>query len=179
MPRRRAHDDDEQQPVYEAVLDPGEHTPEPGPDGVSPPLDLDIVPSADVKRPRSGRERKTVSRSTAVKAGQQVLATVHTVAAKGLDEPALALSPEEAKRLSEVSIDLLEAYGHSLSTNPKMAAWITWATVWGEAEVPRIIILVKRPPRRRNARPPEGEAPPIVLPEMPVAVPQEQEGVAP
>jgi hypothetical protein len=161
MPRRSPPPDADA-PEYEAILDPAEHAPEPGPDGLAP--ELELTPPDVVKRTKPPREKKTLSRATAVKAGQQVLTTSHTILAKGLDEPALALSPEEAKKLSEVGIDLLEAYGVSLTTNPKAAAWISFLTVWAEHEIPRVIIMVRRPPKRRKAAEPIGEAPPIILP---------------
>src|SRR6266487_806716 len=109
-------------------------------------------------------ERKPLSRRTAVKAMTKVWSGSHKGLAMALSEPALELKPEEANVLGESSVDLLKAYGYDLSTHPKLSATINFAVTVAEIDGPRLVLIITRPPERRENESPQEDLPPIILP---------------
>src|SRR2546423_5965098 len=145
MPRKPSPTPDEPAPT--PVFDADEHT-------------LDAPePLAPARELRTAEPKKKLSRSTAQKAAAQSLRAAHHIGAKLWEEPAIELADDEALALAAAGLDLLDAYGYKLETRPKVAAWVQLVSVAADIEGPRVILLVTRPPRKRDAEQPPGPPP--------------------
>lgn len=90
---------------------------------------------------------------------------LHYGAAKLLGEPALSISDDEAERLGSAVVDTFDAFGVDISEHPKAAAIFNLTTTVAEIEIPRVIVVLSKPPRQRQSQQTQQQdVPPIIIP---------------
>ncbi len=109
--------------------------------------------TGDAPRKRRGRPAGTGTRKSKASAPnlsgiESLLVSLHVFAAAALKEPALALTKDEAKSLSDAVGKVAEHY--PVTIDPKTMAWVNLAMVAGGIYGTRVVGMVAK--RKRNTK---------------------------
>lgn len=114
--------------------------------------------------PKVKPERKKATRAVAVSSTAKTLSGVHYAVASLTNTPDFELTADESDALATALYDVMVAWNVEMALDPRWTSTVEFVSVVVAVERPKVIALMAKPPKRREAPADDAPVPAMVLP---------------